>query len=374
MKMISRMVLAAFGAAALMTGCENSDIDFPDFDGGVSVYFPYQTPIRTLLLGTDEYEEALALDHQHKFKVMATMGGAYSGRNIVLNVGVDESLLKNLTFRSTDELGRPTEGKPLVMLPSNYYKLNGNTIEFKGDVKAGLEVELTDEFFADPLSTTVHYVLPVKITNFTGADRLVTGVPASGITSPIPTNVNDWNSAPKDYTLYAVKYINKYHAYYARLGSDKVTYKGKTETIRDVNTLMGGISHSGADDQIVNTTTLALNKVKYSVETKIGTEGVDQQVLKYDLILTFDNDKCTITSGTAGYTISGSGEYLTKPTGKFTDRNGKDANIWANKLRDVLTLKYTVESDDAKIETEDNLVWQRHGINMPEEYEMVYNK
>lgn len=360
------MVLAAFSVAALMTGCKNADIEFPDYDGGVSAYFPYQTPIRTLLLGTDEYEEALALDHQHKFKIMATMGGAYSGRNIVLNVGVDESLLNNLTFATT--------GEPVALMPSTYYKLNGSTIEFNGDVKGGLEVELTDEFFADPLSTTVHYVIPVKINSFTGADRLVTGEPAANVTNPVPTNVDDWNSVPMDYTLYAVKYISKYHAYYVRLGSDKVTYNGKTETIRDVNTLMGGDSHSGADDQVVNTTTLALNKVKYSVETKIGTEGVDQQVLNYDLILTFDNDKCTITSGTEGYTISGTGEYLTKPTGRFKDRNGLDANIWADKLRDVLALNYTVETADAKIETVDNLVWQRHGINMPEEFEMVYNE
>ncbi len=360
------MVLAAFGAAALMTGCENADKDFPDYEGGVTAYFPYQTPIRTLLLGTDEYEEALALDHQHKFKVMATMGGAYNGRNIELNVGVDESLLKNLTFKAT--------GEPVALMPANYYKMNGNTIMFNGDVKGGVEVELTDEFFADPLSTTVHYVLPIKINSFNGADQVATGVVADGVTNPVPTNSDDWKIAPMDYTLYAVKYISKYHAFYVRLGSDKVTYNGKTETIRDVNTLMGGDSHSGADDQVVNTTTLALNKVKYSVETKIGTEGVDQQVLKYDLILTFDNDKCTITSGTAGYTISGSGEYLTKPTGKFTDRNGKDANIWAQKLRDVLALNYTVETDDVKIESVDNLVWQRHGINMPEEFEIVYNK
>lgn len=367
MKMISRMVLAAFSAAALITGCENADIEFPDYEGGVTAYFPYQTPIRTLLLGTDEYEEALELDHQHKIKIMATMGGAYKGRDIVLNVGVDESLVKNLTFKTT--------GEAVAFMPSNYYKLNGNTISFNGDVKGGIEVELTDEFFADPLTTTVHYVIPVRINSFTGCDKIFdTGTPADGVSDPIHTNPKDWKEAPKDYTLYAIKYISKYHAYYVRLGSDKVTYNGKTETIRDENTLMGGVSHSGSDDQIVNTTTLALNKVKYSVETKIGTEGVDQKILKYDLILTFDNDKCTITSGTEGYTISGTGEYLTKPTGRFKDRNGLDANIWADKLRDVLALNYTVETADAKIETVDNLVWQRHGINMPEEFEIVYNK
>ena len=38
-------------AAVATTSCENGDRDFDDFEGGTTVYFPYQYPVRTILLG-----------------------------------------------------------------------------------------------------------------------------------------------------------------------------------------------------------------------------------------------------------------------------------------------------------------------------------
>ena len=55
-------------AAVATTGCKNGDRDFDDFAGGTTVYFPYQYPVRTILLG-DGVEYSTELDNAHRFKV-----------------------------------------------------------------------------------------------------------------------------------------------------------------------------------------------------------------------------------------------------------------------------------------------------------------
>ena len=89
-------ILSIGGLVALLSSCENMDVSFPDYEGGVSVYFPYQYPVRTIVLGEDEYDTTL--DNQHKCKIYATMGGAYNGRNIKLEIAVDKTLCDHLYF------------------------------------------------------------------------------------------------------------------------------------------------------------------------------------------------------------------------------------------------------------------------------------
>ena len=84
-------------AAALaigFTACENDDIEFPDYDKQ-TVYFPYQYPVRTLVMGDDEYDTTL--DKQHKCQIKATFGGSYNGSNGSVQIAVDNSLVNNLT-------------------------------------------------------------------------------------------------------------------------------------------------------------------------------------------------------------------------------------------------------------------------------------
>ena len=54
--------LLAFGVSS----CKNSDVDFPDYEGGITAYFAYQYPVRTLTLGTDpEQDNSLDLSLIH---------------------------------------------------------------------------------------------------------------------------------------------------------------------------------------------------------------------------------------------------------------------------------------------------------------------
>lgn len=81
--------------AGSLAACDNQDIEFDDYKFQ-AVYFGSQYPVRTLQLGDDEFMD-LTLDNQHKFKIMATMGGTYNNnRNRVIDFVVDESLCANL--------------------------------------------------------------------------------------------------------------------------------------------------------------------------------------------------------------------------------------------------------------------------------------
>lgn len=72
--------------------------------------------------------------------IKAAWGGGYTNRNnVVINFKVDESLCDNLYFKDTDQ--------PLVPMPASYYTLASDRIAIpKGQIMAGVEVQLTDDF------------------------------------------------------------------------------------------------------------------------------------------------------------------------------------------------------------------------------------
>ncbi len=64
--LFSLIMLLAFSS------CENQDWSFPDY-GRTTVYFAYQYPVRTIVLGNDEIFDN-TLDNQHKCLIKAVMG------------------------------------------------------------------------------------------------------------------------------------------------------------------------------------------------------------------------------------------------------------------------------------------------------------
>ena len=88
---MKRVFLLSLVLLSILTAC-NKDWEFPDYKFS-TVYFPYQAPIRTLVLGEDIFDNTL--DNQHKFMIMATMGGVYENKkDIGLKVAVENSLHK----------------------------------------------------------------------------------------------------------------------------------------------------------------------------------------------------------------------------------------------------------------------------------------
>lgn len=329
---ILSMLSAGIFVLLTMISCENQESEFPDFER-TTVYFPYQYPVRTIVLGEDIYDTSL--DNEHKCKIYATMGGVYENEeSIDIDVSVDDALCDNLYF---DDEGTT----PVQAMPADYYSLAEDQISLDGELEGGVEVQLSDAFFADPNSLDNTYVIPVKMNSVTNADSILSGLPM--VDDPVRTNVSDWEVQPKDFVLYCVKFINPWHANYLRRGEDVITEGGETTTV---------VRHEEyvENDEVVSLETASLNSVIFPVSAKDGNN-----TLTCDLVLNFDEDNnCTITSGTDGYTASGTGEFV---------KDG-DKNSWGNEDRDVLYLDYEVDFQVKQYQTKDTLVMRDRGVTI----------
>lgn len=334
---MKKTLLIAAVFLSVLTAC-NKDWEFPDYKY-TTVYFPYQSPVRTLVLGEDIYDNTL--DNQHKFQIMATMGGVYENKkDITLNLVVDEALGQNLRFETAT-------GDSVYVLPSNYYTLPKEkqiTIP-AGKLMGGLEVQLTDAFFQDPRAVKNNFVIPLRIASVSNADSVLRG--KSEVASPDRRKPADWVIAPKDFTLYAVKYVNPYHGSYLRRGVDVVTGAGGN-TALDTNI----VYHAAyvEKDEVCSVVTRALNENSLSLNAK----NKGNLNTPFQLILKFDNQgKVTVSNPTdATYTIAGNGEFV------------KKGDQWGNEKRDVLHLKYQVNFGTTTHTITDTIVMRDRGVKM----------
>ena len=326
MKRYIKMVAALLALMASFTACENGDQAFDDYEGGTTAYFAYQSPVRTIVLGDDEYDTTL--DKAHKLKILATFGGSYNGRNATVNVAVDNSLCDNLTF---------ADGTPVKAMPKEYYQLSTTAFNFNGGMQGGTEVQLTDDFFKDPDAVKNTYVIPLVMQNQTGFDRIATGTLKEGKTGS-RTNASIWETAPRDYVMYCVKYQNKYSGWWL------TNHNTSTENIEKASQ--------------VQITTRTLNSSVYTVEFQEGSK-----ILKADLLLTFDDkENCTITSLTDGVKATGSGSWA-----------DDGIHSWNNKDRDLMELNAEITfADGVKKSLNEKLVWWRSGVTS-EEFSYTYN-
>lgn len=352
-----------------MASCYNSDKEFPDFEGGTTAYFAYQDPVRTLILGSDIYDNTL--DNDHKCKIYATMGGAYKGRDAVADIVVDNSLCDYLFFVDKDG----NAAGSVLPMPSTHYKLASNTINYGGDMRGAVEVQFTDQFFSDPKSIENTYVIPLVMKSIRGIDHILTGTKRESVDNPLRTNPNDWDELPKDYVLYCVKYINPWHAKYIRRGVDNVTEGTKTATyVRQdfslINTDPGRYTENpvNANDEVCGITTINMTQAKFPAIIK--TSGASKTC---NLILTFNGNKCTITSADDDVEVTGEGEYISKGTELPAYKDFKWGEISG---RDILRLSYKANFNNGKIisETNDTLVMQTRESNKKEFFDPKFVK
>ncbi|MEJ6979486.1 DUF5627 domain-containing protein [Pedobacter sp. P351] len=315
---MKRLLNISLVLIAALSSCKNAEWEFPD-SGMQSVYFAYQAPIRTLTLGEDIFDTSL--DNQHKLQIMATTGGVYLNKeDITIGIAVDNALTQGLKFAPLPLTGN------VIPMPGNYYTLASDKIVIpKGQLIGGVEVQLTDAFFADPLSVNTTYVIPLKMTGVTNADSML---------------------ANKKHILYAVKYINPWHGLYLRRGKDVAVGKAGNTSLNETN-----IRHMPyvENDEVKQLSTLSLNKTLFPVTFK-GAGGTN---INRTLLLTFDDSgNCTVSASDATFVASGNG--------KFVKRGEK--NSWGNQDRDALYLNYQVELSDRNITTADTLVLRNRGV------------
>ena len=329
--------LLAVGVAAMaMVSCENQDTDFPDFDYQTG-YFAYQTPIRTLVLGTDEVNNNTT-DNEHKVRIYAVAGGTRNGIKATLGFEVDPDLCKNLTF---------SDGTPVLAMPSNYYTIQGDQIPING-LNGYVEVKLNEEFFKDPKAIKNTYVIPLRLTDeYAGVDSILRGEPL--VENPWRLQSSDWSIPPKDYVLYLVKFISPWSGNYLRRGVDVITEGGQTTTnVRHEEYL--------EYDEIYNLATTALNRVSCRFDDNCN------------LLLTFSEDgsECTFATDNPDYTVSGTGKYVYKEDNPSPD-------FWDERARDMIYLDYTVTTAGRTVATKDTLVARDRAISgAPEEFLYSY--
>lgn len=298
---------------AILASC-NKEKEFPDYDYQ-TVYFAYQYPVRTITLGEDIFDTEL--DNLHKCKIMATTGGVYySKKDVTIPVTVDNSLLSTpLLFKAG--------GDDIVAMPENYYSLASNQIIIpKGGLTGGIEVQLSDAFFNDPKARKNTYVIPLRMSGKTNSDSILSG---------------------KDFILYAVKYVNKWHGNYLRRGKDAITGSVNKTNIRHQQYV--------ENDEVNKLYTRAMKEIEFPVVYK-DQNGVN---IYCTLLLTFDDTgKCSVSSATSNITATGNGTFVIKG----------EKNSWGSKDRDAVYLDYQVNMTGMQVVSTDTLVLRDRAVTM----------
>lgn len=321
-----------------LTSCYNSEKDWGKGFDYTTVYFAYQYPVRTLTMGEDIFDTTL--DNEFKCQIMATVGGGYTNsKTVTVNFEIDNTLCDNLYF-----LDGADNIEKVLPMPANYYNLESNKIVVpKGSRFGGVEVTLTDDFFNDPLALTTKYVIPLYITDALNVDSVLRG--KASVENANRFVAADWTYIPKDYILYAVKYINTWDGYYLRRGTDIVTETSGSET---------RVRHHAVveDDEICKLNTISLSELEFPVTYQ--DDGGNDFVIKLKLSFDAEGNTCDITSNSAGATVAG--------TGKFVKKGEK--NSWGSKDRDALYLDYIVDLGTEQYNTMDTLVLRDRGVSI----------
>jgi len=304
--------------------CQNEDNEFSDYKY-TTIYFPYQTPIRTLVLG--DYDQIdNTKDNKLQFSIGVTMGGVYANnKDRKVNYVLDETLTNKLYY---------VEGKDTVRinaLPQAYYTLSpaGTMTIPKEKMYGFIDVQLSDAFLNDTNTYKNRYAIPLLLTG-SESDSILRG---KTVFSDIDRRVAaGWDIVPKDYTLFMIKYINPYHGKFLYRGKDVVTNSSGTkidEVIYRNKYLEKNI--------ILSLQTTSRNKVEFTsiVRRTSGSSGNFKASIDFN---STDNTCIVSTANGSAFDVVGSGKFI---------REGEE---WGDKKRNTIILDYKI-TDSTKGET-----------------------
>ncbi|UXP32053.1 DUF1735 domain-containing protein [Reichenbachiella agarivorans] len=257
-----------------------------------AVYFPHQQPMRTVTFEDSVIEVGIVLGGKRDNTV-----------NEFAYFSKDNSLLNDSRFE---------------VLPDTHYKMKvdeDSLIEIpSGSFQGEFELLLTDAFYDDDMSYQNHYILPLKLIQFT-TDSVLYG---------------------KHYTLLMIKYINDHHGTYYRMGSDSV----------DVD-----------------------NVIRYSTDTLIYNETVDLSTMGKNKLLLPAIGKATAFDDKLELTID---EDLMTVSGDLSEPNPQLSISWlsGSVTANTITYSYSYVYDednnpltlDARHYVSDSLIFRDNGI------------
>jgi hypothetical protein len=310
----------AFPVLLLLTlfSCKNQDWDFPDYRFS-GTYFPYQTPVRTLVLGDYDMVDNTK-DKNLQFSIGVAIGGLYdNGQDRKVGYILDETLTLKLYTSA---------GDTLVPLPQAYYTLSptGTVVVPQGGMQGYIDVQLKDAFLNDPRAFRNRYVIPLKLTS-TETDSILSGRTLKP--NPDPRVATDWTVVPKNYTLFGIKFINPYHG--------KFLYRGKDVLSNASGTKVDEVIYRNMyveKNAVLALTTTGRTQVEITsaVRRTAGSPG------NFKARLTFDAQGSTCVIATApgsAYPVAGTGKFI------------KEGDEWGGKKRNTIILDYKI-TDAAK--------------------------
>jgi len=342
-----KKIFYLLGLSLAIYSCSNRDIEFRDYNYQ-GVFFPYQTPLRTLMLG-DEVIGDNTIDREHAFSIGASIGGMYENtKDREVSIELAPELAQNIT---------DGDGNPLEILPSNYYNATFDKLIIPaGSFIGKTRVDLTDAFFEDPLTTGLHYVIPVRMTGTEFAtDTILSGKPNSAVESPDPRVAGDWSIVPKDYVLFGIKYINPTHGVYL--------IRGKRTNVADPQDTYVYTKRFLDDNDMTKLTTKSLTE---NYMTTIGGASGDA---KYSMVLTFDE-------GSGNVTVSQKDENTVEVTGTgtFYSKDDNNAEAYNGEKHRTIYLDYTYKDGETTYQVNDSLVFVDTDIKFEEFQVNVVNQ
>lgn len=344
-----KKIITILFTGILLFSCTNRDIEFDDYDY-TTVYFPFQNPIRTIILG-DESVGDNSIDQEKAFTIGITMGGVYENE-------VDRDVTVAYAPELAENIINTATGDTLKLLPESYYDaefLNAAQITItipSGELSGKTRVQLNDAFFQDPLSAEFTYVIPLRITGAV-SDSVLSGEVAAGVSLDTADvrNPDQWKTLPKDYTMFGIRYINATHGYYLYRGQrlnlateDTTTYSERFLTDNTATEL--------------NTTSLTENMMGHAAGMATDASFV------MNLIFDHDNQDVVVSQADATTAdVSGTGIYYTKDDDQAESYNG-------NKHRTIyLDYIYNDGTDDYQVN--DSLVFIDTNVTF-EEYTVTF--
>jgi hypothetical protein len=317
------------GICSLLISCSNQEVEFDDF-ANQRIYFPFQTPVRTIILG-DEAEGDNSIDRDHAFSVGVAIGGMYyNDRDREVGIELAPGLAENITN---------AEGDTLYILPAAYYNATFDRITIpEGSFFGKLRVDLEDAFFEDPAAVDLKYVLPLRINDGVG-DTVLSGVASSIIEDPDPRIGEHWVTPPKNYTLFGVQYINPLHGVYLLRGRTINTTAVPQDTVVYSTRFL-------TDNDITKLTTRSLTENIMSTLGGVNKDG------KYQMLLSFDEESQNITVSRLNET-----SVVVSGTGKFYTKEDEEAESYSEYRHRTIYLDYTYEDGGNTFHAMDSMVF-----------------
>ncbi len=333
-----KKILYLLGIVALTVGCTNQEIEFDDFEFQ-GVYFPYQSPLRTIILG-DEVIGDNTIDRERAFSIGVSIGGMYKNTK-------DREVLVEFT----PELAENLVG--VELLPENYYDATFDKLTIPaGSFFGKLRVNLTDAFFEDTLTTGLKYVIPLRITD-ADADSILSGDPKSTLDNHDLRIPDHWNIQPKNFVLFGVKYINPTHGVYL--------LRGERYLLEDLSSNMEGVADTATysarfvtDNDVTKLTTKSLTENYMPTVGGFNKEGFRTE--QYSMLLTFDEATKSVTVSQRK-TNEITEFVVVNGTGKYYSKDDPEAETFSEKKRRTIYLDYIYEDDGNTFHAKDSLVF-----------------